>query len=192
MQVLAIDTASPHPALALLGDRDDVAVELLPAGHAERLAERVQALLARTGGSLRDLSCIAVLSGPGSFTGLRAGTAFARGLARALDVPIVSFGTFVAAFESFPVPENLDLVLDAGRGEVHHGRRRDGVIHVASGPIARDAAPPALDLGVERPVLAVALARLARRDASATPLAITYGRQSAAEEKLEKRDKTAG
>src|SRR5512132_2063497 len=113
MRVLALDTASPAPALALLlegrpesGPR--VELEELGSGAAETIPTRLALLLARAGIPIRSLEKIAVVSGPGSFTGLRAGIAFARGLARALDVPLVSASTFRTAAAALE-PGDADL-----------------------------------------------------------------------------------
>ncbi len=202
MRVLAVETASPEPAIALLerasaapheGDLLDVAP--LGARAAESLARQVLLLLSRRGVPLRRLDRIAVLTGPGSFTGLRAGAAFARGLARALGIPLLGFPTFEAISPLFPDPADADFLLDAGRGEVHRASRRAGSL---VGPVlvhrdeavrqAREAGVPLLDVDVLSPPFASSLARLAAdaEAASADRLAapLGYGRPSAAEERF--------
>lgn len=217
MRVLAFDTCSPAPAAALLaGPGGDEAVRAagsatkvlaLAPGAGESLAAAASSLLDSAGLSPRDLSAVAVLTGPGSFTGLRAGLAFARGLARAAGVPLLGLGTFEAASRSFPDPADVDLVLDAGRGEVHRARRSGGLLVEDERPVrrieaeaeARGAGVPLLDLGADREpgtgppdlvlalVEAVAGAAPAVRDL-AGPLSVgaplRYGRPSAAEERF--------
>lgn len=190
MRVLALDTASPAPALALLLEAGRMESEALDSAAAESLPARLEALLSRGGVSLSSLAKIAVLSGPGSFTGLRAGTAFARGLARALEVPLVALSTFRVAADALPHGD-ADLLLDAGRGEVHRARRRGAVLEENGRPLplaeaqadaARDGVP-LRRLEDERPRLAEALARAADADSSTRDLVLLYGRPSAAEER---------
>lgn len=65
-------------------------------GHAEHLPSVVQSVLAEAGVELQQLDRIGVTIGPGSFAGIRVGVAFARGLALALDVPVVGIGSLEA------------------------------------------------------------------------------------------------
>jgi len=198
MRVLSIDTASPLPALALVEAGDDArgreALRPLPKGAAEALPSALQALLAGAALPLRAVERVAVLSGPGSFTGLRAGAAFARGLARALDVPLVAVPTFRAASEAVPGGD-ADFLLDGGRGEVFRARRRGPELKDDPAPLPREAALAEaggrrlVELTAEGPVLAPALALLAARE-TPSPFAPAYGRRSAAEEKARAREVT--
>lgn len=192
MRVLALDTASPSPALALVTDPASVEIEPLPKAAAEALVARLDALLSRLGLDVKALDRVAVLSGPGSFTGLRAGSAFARGLARARGIPLIAIGTFAAASEAVPGPD-VDFILDAGRGEVHRARRRADALEEFSSPVPRERAiaeaqrarVSLLDLAVLEGSLAGALGRLASSATpDPTPRGPSYGRLSAAEEKL--------
>jgi tRNA threonylcarbamoyladenosine biosynthesis protein TsaB len=190
MRILSIDSASPFPTLAARdGDRAGTS-RTLPRSAAEGLPLAVEALLAEMGLTVRDLDRVAVVSGPGSFTGLRAGLAFARGLARARGIPLVLVPTFAAAHEAVPEPGDALFVLDAGRGDVHAApRTRNAVadaapprprLEVEAGAAARGVS--VLDLGLLGLPLAAAAARVAVREDTTTN-AILYGRPSAAEEK---------
>lgn len=125
--ILAFDTATPA-TVAVIRDPHGAQVEARhdPApgerpGHATRLLGLVHELLGQAGLGLADLARIGVGTGPGSFTGLRIGVATARGLAQALEIPVVALGTLrvladgaaSAAGPSRPVL----AVVDAGRGE---------------------------------------------------------------------------
>jgi tRNA threonylcarbamoyladenosine biosynthesis protein TsaB len=118
--LLAIDTAAPRLALALLreNDRIDTLVEDMATGQAERLFPALDELLARAGLTYADLTRIAVTTGPGSFTGLRIGLSAARGLALALEIPVLGIPSLTAL--SLPAPAYpLAVLLDARRGEAY-------------------------------------------------------------------------
>ncbi len=190
MRILSLDTASPFPSLSAAGGSGVGAARALPPNAAESLPLAARSVLADSGFAVTDLERVAVVSGPGSFTGLRAGLAFGRGLARARAVPLVLVTTFEAAHEALPEPGDAVFVLDAGRGDVHSAARRDGEIAAAAPPRPRievesDASArglPVLDLGLLSLPLAAAAARIASRG-QALPGALLYGRPSAAEER---------
>lgn len=194
MRILSLDTASPFPSVAA-GDGGGAATSrALPQNAAESLPRATRDLLAEMRLTVRDLDRVAVVSGPGSFTGLRAGLAFARGLARARGIPLVLVPTFAAAHEALPDPAEAVFVLDAGRGDVHAARRTGTSVADAAPPrprpdVAAEASArgiPVLDLGLLGLPLAAAAARVAARDAT-TSRTLVYGRPSAAEEKAEKK-----
>lgn len=200
MLVLAVETASPAPAATLLLVAEDASsekVESVPLGErsAELLPRRVRELLELGGAELRSVDRIVVATGPGSFTGLRAGVAFCRGLARALGKPVYGFGTFEAAAAAVPEPPDTDFLLDAGRGEVFRAARRAGILgapalsgRVEALALAASCGVGVVDLDASSLPLAGALARLAasappdRAGLFSAPLA--YGRKSAAEERF--------
>lgn len=102
MKILALSTSTHRGSAALVRDGEALA-EVAYAdlqGHAERLFEAVDALLARAGerrGSIEGLACDV---GPGSFTGVRVGVASAKGMAFGLGLPlagVVSLQAMAAA-----------------------------------------------------------------------------------------------
>ncbi len=118
MIVLAIDTCLEACSAALLEGDTVRATQSLPMarGHQEALAPLVQRLAAQAGLAFQDLDRIGVTVGPGSFTGLRVGLAFAKGLGAALDRPVVGVGALAALAE--PHEGLVFSAIDARRGQV--------------------------------------------------------------------------
>jgi tRNA threonylcarbamoyladenosine biosynthesis protein TsaB len=98
MIVLSIDTCLGACSTALI-DGDQVLASMsepMTRGHQERLAPLVAELMAQAGMAFADVDRIAATVGPGSFTGLRVGLAFAKGLSVALDKPCIGIGSLQA------------------------------------------------------------------------------------------------
>lgn len=120
--ILVVDTTGRWCAAALrLGDgRVFVRHEVIARGQAERLAPLVGELLTEAGLSPADIARIGVATGPGSFAGTRAGTAFARGLALATGARAVGVSSLAAwAYQADPHRERtIAAIHDARRDEV--------------------------------------------------------------------------
>ena len=121
MNILAIDTCLDACQAAVCGDHGVLAVrsESMSRGHQERLAPMVAEAMAEAGLAFDALDRIAVTIGPGSFTGLRVGLAFAKGLALATGADLVGVGALEAlaggeAGESF-----VAAAIDARRGQIY-------------------------------------------------------------------------
>jgi tRNA threonylcarbamoyl adenosine modification protein YeaZ len=112
--VLVIDTSSPRSALALLADGEVVAedVSAAAAGGDRELPDRVLAMV-----EPRRLTAVAVATGPGSFTGLRAGVSYGIGLAMGLDVPLLGLGSLELQAARACVPATA--LVEAGRGRLY-------------------------------------------------------------------------
>lgn len=92
MLVLALDTSTALTTVALVASGGDVLAEsshLDARRHAEVLPQLVRDVLASSGATPADLGLLAVGVGPGPFTGLRVGVAFARAAAHAQGIAIV-------------------------------------------------------------------------------------------------------
>lgn len=119
--LMAVDTSTRQMGLALY-DGDQVIGEFLWHSrhyHTVELAPAVAELLTRSGLSMDNIQVLGVALGPGSFTSLRVGLAFIKGLALARHLPIVGIPTLdvVAAVQEVQtVP--LIAVLQAGRGRL--------------------------------------------------------------------------
>lgn len=92
MPLIALETATDVCGVALL-DGAHVVAELAlarPRAHAENLVAMIQDALRYGGVAAAALDAVVVSQGPGSYTGLRIGASTAKGLAAALDVPLVA------------------------------------------------------------------------------------------------------
>lgn len=116
MLVLAIDTALSACSVAIVRDGETLAsrVEPMARGQAERLAPLVAELMTEAGITFEALDRIGVARGPGAFTGLRVGLAFARGLALARDIPCVGLSTLKILATSANQPRTIAAISVAG------------------------------------------------------------------------------
>jgi tRNA threonylcarbamoyladenosine biosynthesis protein TsaB len=130
MRLLAIDTATDVCAVGVAapGMPDVVRAEVVGRAHAERLMVMVAEAVAAAGIAAADLDRIAVVVGPGSFTGLRIGVSTVKGLGWALGLPIAAVPTLDAMAAAVPAPAlPVCPVIAARRGEVYASLyRRDG------------------------------------------------------------------
>jgi tRNA threonylcarbamoyladenosine biosynthesis protein TsaB len=96
------------------------ASEAMQRGHQERLGPLAAEALADAGIRPRELTHLGVTLGPGSFTGLRVGLSFAKGLAVGLCLPLQGIGTLEALGHH---PDLLGkrrvAVIDGGRGQIY-------------------------------------------------------------------------
>lgn len=128
MRGLVIDTALGLCTVAAFEDGRLLAVrsEAMTRGHQERLGGFLRDVAERAGG-FATLDRIGVTVGPGSFTGLRVGLAFAQGLGAALDRPVVGISALDALAASAPSTPLTAALIDARRGQVYARFWRDGV-----------------------------------------------------------------
>jgi tRNA threonylcarbamoyl adenosine modification protein YeaZ len=111
--ILVIDTSSALSAIALLDElRRPVREATYPSGRSFDLPAAFRDL---AGGEA--LAAVAVATGPGSFTGLRAGVSFGLGLAMGLRIPIFPLPTL--DLQSARSEEPVLAVSEAGRGRVY-------------------------------------------------------------------------
>jgi tRNA threonylcarbamoyladenosine biosynthesis protein TsaB len=119
MIVLGLDTCLNACSVAVLDGETVLAYasEAMARGHQERLAPMAKAVMADAGLPFSKLQRIGATVGPGSFTGLRVGVAFAKGLASALGVPAVGVGSLEAlAAEAQGL---VAAVIDARRDQLY-------------------------------------------------------------------------
>ncbi len=96
--LLAIDTSNEYAGVALWDERGlrGEATWLAGRQHTEQLLPQVDLLLRNAGGSPRALSVVAVATGPGSWTGLRAGMSLAKALAVGRGLPVIGVASLDA------------------------------------------------------------------------------------------------
>lgn len=126
MNILALETSSEACSCALLSSSGDSCerFELAPRRHTRLILGMVESLLAQGQMSLRELDCIAISHGPGSFTGVRIGMAVAQGLALGADVPVTPISSLRALAQGGLRRHQAKRVLaafDARLGEVYAG-----------------------------------------------------------------------
>jgi tRNA threonylcarbamoyladenosine biosynthesis protein TsaB len=128
MLLLATDTSGKNGSMALarvaVGQPELEVLEIVTlAGgtFSAQLVPQISALLAKHGYGKSDLDALAVVSGPGSFTGLRVGLAAIKALAEVLHKPIATVSLLEAIACSSRTRHAVRAALDAGRGEVYVG-----------------------------------------------------------------------
>lgn len=126
MRLLLLDTCGSEGSVALADTEREPKVvgrEGLPGrSSSERLVPAVRRLLETNGWRLKDLTSIVVVSGPGSFTGVRVGLSAAKGLSEAGGVPVIAVSRLaLLAALADEGDERVNAVLDAGRGEFYLG-----------------------------------------------------------------------
>ena len=125
-RLLLIDTCGATAGVALcVGSKVVASEDLAPGNASGQILVVVRTLLLQVGWKLEELNAVGVVSGPGSFTGMRAGLATAKGLCEAAGLRMVA----VSRLEVLVHASGLDdcyAALDAGRGELYVRDGSDG------------------------------------------------------------------
>ncbi len=122
--LLAIDTSTAQIGLALY-DGESVPGEFVwhsGLHHTQELAPALQELLRRVDIKITNITALGVALGPGSFTSLRVGLAFVKGLVLARHIPVIGVPTLDVVAGAYPFPDSsaksprkLAAVVEAGR-----------------------------------------------------------------------------
>lgn len=78
------------------------------------LPAQCEKFIAECGATWRDISAIGIVVGPGSFTGIRLGIAYAKGLGLGLNIPVVGISVFDLYLAATP---DAFVAIDSGRGD---------------------------------------------------------------------------
>ncbi len=122
MNVLAVDTSSRSGAVGI-ANGDQVLAELAlksQENHSARLLPSIDWALNRLQMKLEDIDVFGVVTGPGSFTGLRVGLATIKGFAWSLKKPVVGLSSLEVLARGLEVPgATIVPMLDARREKVY-------------------------------------------------------------------------
>lgn len=124
MKVLAIDSSGMTASIAVTEDEKLIAEYTIDykKTHSQTLLPMLDEIKGMVDLDLSTLDVIGVASGPGSFTGLRIGSATAKGLAMALHKPIAEVPTMDAmAYSLYGFEHVICPIMDARRNQVYTG-----------------------------------------------------------------------
>jgi len=126
--ILAIDTSTDQASVAL-SEASEIRAEwswTAAGNHSKHLTPVIRNLLQLQGVHVTAITSVAVARGPGSFSGLRVGVSEAKGLALALEAPLVGVSTLdVIGYQSSCWGSPVFAVISAGRDEVYLGESRE-------------------------------------------------------------------
>lgn len=124
MRVLAIDSSGLTATVAVVEEEQTIAEYTInyKKTHSQTLLPMIDEMVRMTEVDLSAVDAIAVAGGPGSFTGLRIGSATAKGLGFALGKPLVSVPTVDAmAYSVYGCEDVICPIMDARRSQVYTG-----------------------------------------------------------------------
>jgi tRNA threonylcarbamoyladenosine biosynthesis protein TsaB len=154
--LLAVDTSTQWMGLALYDDEQIIGETIWQTHnhHSVELAPAVESLFTRSGITGKDLRVLAVATGPGSFTSLRIGMAFVKGLSLALNLPVIGIPSLDITVAAVPLQDIvLAAVLQAGRGRLAVGwyRVKNNVWQKHGEPVVMT--PGELEQSIKKPTL---------------------------------------
>ena len=125
MNILAIDTSTDWCGIALIQNEKCKynIEEQMPRKHAEKLPRFYESLRDQTNLDELNLNALAVSIGPGSFTGLRVGLGFTKGLAFAKELPIIPVPTLqIMAANSGLIKDEFTVMMYSHRDIIYYQR----------------------------------------------------------------------
>ncbi len=124
MRILAIESSSLVASVAIVEDGVTLAeyTANFKMTHSQTLLPMIDSMVSLFGIDLATVDAIAVSGGPGSFTGLRIGSATAKGLGLALDKPLIHVPTLDGtAYNLYGAKGLICPIMDARRNQVYTG-----------------------------------------------------------------------
>lgn len=124
MKILGLDSSGIVASAAIV--EDDVLIAEYTVNykktHSQTLLPMLDEIAKMTELDLNSIDAIAVAAGPGSFTGLRIGSATAKGLGLALKKPLIAIPTVEGlAYNLYDIPGLICPIMDARRKQVYTG-----------------------------------------------------------------------
>lgn len=152
MKVLALDSSGLVASVAVVEEENLLAEYTVnyKKTHSQTLLPMVDEIVRMIELDLKTMDAIAVAGGPGSFTGLRIGSATAKGLGLALKKPLIHIPTLEGlAYNLFGTDRLVCPLMDARRGQVYTGiySFEEGKLGVLEDQMAVDIAVIAGKLG---------------------------------------------
>ncbi len=143
MRILALDSSGLVATVAIVEDGQTIAEYTVnyKKTHSQTLLPMLDEIVKMTEFDLSTIDAIAVAAGPGSFTGLRIGSATAKGLGLALDKPLIHIPTVDGLAYNLYGSEGLICpIMDARRNQVYTGLYRfvNGEFQVVEAQMAVD------------------------------------------------------
>ena len=124
MKILAIDSSSLVATVAIVDEEKILAEYTInhKKTHSQTLLPMLGEIVKMIELDMKEIDAIAISGGPGSFTGLRIGSATAKGLGLALDKPLIHVPTLDAmAYNFYKTEEVICPIMDARRNQVYTG-----------------------------------------------------------------------
>ena len=124
MKILGIESSSLVASTAIWEDEVIVAEYTVnfKKTHSQTLLPMIDEIVKMTETDLSTIDAIAVSAGPGSFTGLRIGSATGKGLGLALKKPLIHIPTIEAmAYQCYSSQYMVCPIMDARRNQVYTG-----------------------------------------------------------------------
>ena len=124
MKILGLDSSGIVASVAIV--EDDVLIAEYTVNykktHSQTLLPMLDEIAKMTELDLNSIDAIAVAAGPGSFTGLRIGSATAKGLGLALKKPLIAIPTVEGlSYNLYDIPGLICPIMDARRKQVYTG-----------------------------------------------------------------------
>ena len=122
--ILNIETSTTNCSVSISNDEEIIALEekdFENYSHSEVLHIYINDLFRKSGIAINDISAVSISEGPGSYTGLRIGSATAKGICFALKIPLIALDTMdilakkIKSKTGYIIPS-----LDAGRNEIYY------------------------------------------------------------------------
>lgn len=124
MKIIALDSSGLTASVAIMEEDNMIGEYTIhhKKTHSQTLLPMIDEVVRMTELDLNTIDGIAIAAGPGSFTGLRIGSATAKGLGQALDKPIIEVPTVEAlAYNLFEAKGLICPIMDARRNQVYTG-----------------------------------------------------------------------